>query len=190
MATVIYSMNVSLDGYVAAPDDSLEFSVVDEEIHRAFEAQEAATSVAVYGRRLWDTMAAHWPTADQNPDASPVEVDYARVWQALRKVVVSRTLTEIEGPNATLVHDDPVTLVRNLRQTTDGIISIAGPTVAASVIEADLIDEYHPYVHPALLGAGKRFLPEGFEMRRLELTETRRFASGVIALRYRRRRSA
>jgi len=188
MATVIYSMNVSLDGYVAAPDGSLEFSVVDEEIHRAFEAQEAMTAVAVYGRRLWHTMAAHWPTADQNPEASPVEVDYAHVWQALQKVVVSRTLTAIEGPNVRLVHDDPVTLVRSLQETTDGIISIAGPTVAAPVIEADLIDEYHPYIHPVLLGAGKRFLPDRFEMRRLELTETRRFGSGVIALRYQRQR--
>lgn len=188
MATVIYSMNVSLDGFVAGPDDSLEFSVVDEEIHRAFEAQEAATAVAVYGRRLWDTMAAYWPTADQNPGATPVEVDYARVWQSLHKVVVSRTLTTIEGPNVRLVHDDPVDLVRQLRETTDGIISVAGPTVAAPVVAADLIDEYHPYVHPALLGAGKRFLPEGFAMRRLELVETRRFGSGVIALRYRRRR--
>jgi len=188
MAHVIYSMNVSLDGFTESTTGSLEFASIDEEIHQAFNDQEAATEVAVYGRRLWDVMAPHWSIADQDPDSTPVEIEYARTWQALTKVVVSRTLTAIEGPNASLTAEDPVELVERLRETTEGIVSIGGPTVAASVIDRDLVDEYHPYVHPVLLGGGKRFLPEGFEMRRLELTETRQFASGVVALRYRRRR--
>lgn len=186
MAHVIYSMNVSLDGFIESTTGSLDFSAVDEEIHQAFNDQEAATEIAVYGRRLWDTMHPYWTTADQNPDATPVEVEYARTWQALNKIVVSRSLTAIDGPNASLTGEDPVALVERLRRTTAGIISIGGPTVAAGVIERDLVDEYHPYVHPVLLGGGKRFLPEGFEMRRLALVEIRRFASGVVALRYRR----
>jgi len=188
MGHVIYSMNVSLDGFIESSGGSLEFSTVDEEIHQAFNDQEAATEVAVYGRRLWNVMHPYWATADQDPDAKPVEIEYARTWQALTKIVVSRSLTAIEGPNVSLTDEDPVALVERLRPTTTGIISIAGPTVAASVIERDLVDEYHPYVHPVLVGAGKRFLPEGFEMRRLELVETRQFASGVVALRYLRRR--
>jgi len=187
MATVMYSMNVSLDGFVAGPGDSLEFTAVDEELHRAFGAQDAGVAVAIYGRRLWETMAAYWPTADRNPAATSFEVDYARTWQAMPKVVVSRTLTTIDGPNVRLVQDDPVDLVRSLRETTDGIISLGGPTLAAALVEADLVDEYHPFVHPVLVGAGKRFLPEGFAMRHLELVETREFGTGVIALRYRRR---
>jgi len=176
-------MNVSLDGYVAAEDGSLEFAIIDEEIHRAFEAQEAAVAVAVYGRRLWEVMT-YWITADHDPTASDVELDYARVWQALPKVVVSRTLTSIDGPNVRLSREDPVELVEELKRSTDGIISLGGPTLAAALVERNLVDEYHPYIHPVLLGRGKRFLPEGHELRRLSLVETRRFASGVVALRY------
>ena len=186
MATVTYSMHVSLDGFVAAPGGSLEFAIVDDEVHRAFNEQDAAVAVSINGRRIWEVMASYWPTADQNPDASEVEVEYARIWQAMPKVVVSRTLTAVDGPNARLVHDDPADLVEELRRTTDGIISVAGPTLAASLVERDLIDEYDPFVQPALLGGGLRFLPDGFDLRRLELVETRRFASGVVALRYRR----
>jgi dihydrofolate reductase len=188
VATVVYSMQVSLDGFIEAADASLDFAIVDEEVHRAFNAQEAAVEIAVYGRRLWEVMGSYWPTADTNPNASDVEVEYARIWQALPKIVVSRTLPSVEGPNVRLSREDPVALVESLRGSTEGVISVGGPTLAAALIERDVVDEYQPYVEPVLLGAGKRFLPDGVERRRLDLVETRRFASGVVSLRYRRNR--
>ena len=186
-ARVIYSMNVSLDGFIEDANGSLDFASVDEEIHRFFEGQDAAVATAVYGRRLWDVMASHWPTADRLPEATPWEVDYARTWQRMPKVVVSRSLAEVSEPLSRLTRDDVVDVVRELKASMDGEISIAGPTLAASVIAADLVDEYRPVFHPAIVGGGKRYLPEGVSLD-LRLLETRRFDAGVVYHRYERRR--
>ena len=88
MGSVVYSMMVSLDGFVARPDGSLDWVIIEEELHRFANAQEAAVAVNVYGRGMWETMSPYWPTADQNPDEPPVIVEFARIWQAEPKVVV------------------------------------------------------------------------------------------------------
>jgi dihydrofolate reductase len=125
---VIYSLNVSLDGYVEDASGSLGWAFVDEEIHRFFNVQEQEFDVTLYGRRLYETMHPHWSIADQNPDTSEVEMEYARIWQSIPKIVFSRTLDHVAG-NATLKRDGLIEEVTRLKAEPGRAISVGGPTL-------------------------------------------------------------
>jgi dihydrofolate reductase len=189
MGDVVYSLSVSLDGFVADADGSIDFVHIDEEIHRAINAEQSTVGVHVYGRRMWELMAATWPTRDRDPAAPPWEVDWAHIWQAMPKVVVSHRLDRVDEPRTELVREDPATTVERLKRTTSGDIAVGGPTLVARLLERDLVDDFRLLVQPVTLGAGLRFFPEGGPVRPLQLVEERRFASGVVGLRYLRRRN-
>jgi dihydrofolate reductase len=183
MRRLVYSMLVTLDGYVATPDGSLDWTRPDEELHRVANDEQRETEVTLYGRHMWETMAAHWPTADQDPDSAELEREFALIWQASEKVVFSQSLTEVQG-NTRLVREDPVDEIRKLKAQHGGDMSIGGPTVAAPAIRAGLVDEFRLYLHPVVLGGGLPYLPPLDAPLDLELAEERRFGSGVTYLRY------
>jgi len=183
MRKLVYSMLVSLDGYVATPEGSLEWARVDEDLHRAANDELRETELTLYGRGLWETMAAHWPTADQDMDSPEWEREFARIWQAAEKVVFSQTLDEVSG-NTRLVREDPVEEIRKLKAQHGGTMAIGGPTLAASAIRAGLVDEYRLLLHPVLLGGGLPFLPPLDEPQQLTLVDEQRFGSGVTYLTY------
>ena len=89
MRKLTFGMNLSLDGYIAAPGDDLRWSVPSDELFRWWSDRVGATDLALYGRRLWETMSSHWPTADQQPGATPAEIEFARRWRDMPKVVFS-----------------------------------------------------------------------------------------------------
>src|SRR5688500_14873611 len=91
MRKLTYGMNLSLDGYIAAPGDDLGWSVPSDELFQWWSDRVGATGVALYGRRLWETMSAHWPTADQQPGVTPAHIEFARRWRHVPKVVFSST---------------------------------------------------------------------------------------------------
>ena len=183
MRKLAYSMLVSVDGYVTDPDGSIDFARPDEDLHRMANELIRETSAELYGRRMWETMSAHWPTADQDPDSPEEEREFARLWQASEKVVFSRTLTEVEH-GARLVRDDAVEEIRRLKDGDGGPLAISGPTLAAEAVRAGLVDEYHLFLHPVALGGGLPYLPPLERRLDLELAEERRFDSGVTYLRY------
>lgn len=179
MGTLVYSMFQSLDGYVEAPGRDIGWSAPDDEVH-AYANEEARNSALfLYGRRLYELMSAHWPTADGDPAASPVVVEFARIWRDKPKVVVSSTLTEV-GWNSRLVRD--TSGIAALKARTDGEISVGGAGLAASVI--DEIDEFRLFFHPIALGAGTPFFPAVGKRIPLRHKETRTFSSGVVLVRY------
>ncbi len=183
MRALVYSMLVSLDGYVATPDGSLDWARPDEELHRVANDDMREASVELYGRHMWEVMSAHWPTADQDLESPEEEREFARLWQASEKVVFSRTLTEVEH-GARLVRDDAVEEIRRLKDGDGGPLAISGPTLAAEAIRAGLVDEYRLFLHPVALGGGLPYLPPLDAPLELELAEQRRLASGVTYLRY------
>jgi dihydrofolate reductase len=182
---VIYSMGVSLDGYVAGPGGEIDWSVPDEELHRFHNQQAREIDVHFCGRRLYEVMV-YWETAERNPAADEVELEFARIWQALPKVVFSKTLDAVVG-NARLAGDDIAEEVTKLRQEPGKDLAVGGAGLAASFAELGLIDEYRLFVSPVLLGGGTPFFPALDEKVDLELVETRTFGSRVVYLRYRRR---
>lgn len=183
MRKLIYLLNTSLDGYVEDANGSLDWTIIDEEIHQFFNDQEREFEVSLYGRRLYETMQPYWSTADQNPDMLAVEKEYARIWNAIPKIVFSRTLDHVEG-NATLMRDGLIEQITKLKSQPGGWMSVGGPTLAASPIEAGLIDEFRVVIHPVILGGGKPFFPNLKAPTNLKLLETHRFSSGPIYLRY------
>jgi dihydrofolate reductase len=180
---LIYSLNMSLDGYVEDASGGLDWTIVDEEIHQFFNDQEREFELSLYGRRLYETMYPHWSTALQDPDLKPVEKEYAQIWNAVPKIVFSRTLDHVEG-NATLMRDGLIEEVTKLKSQPGKWISVGGATLAASLVEAGLVDEYRIVIHPVILGGGKPFFPNLKAPTNLTLLDTRRFSSGAMYLRY------
>lgn len=185
MRKVIYAMLVSLDGFIEAAGGDLSWSVPDEELHRHFNELERAIDINLYGRRLYETMAAYWPTADEDPAASQVEIEYARIWKEMKKIVFSTTLKEV-GWNSHLVRDNIAEEVNRLKAQPGKDLSVGGAGLAATFMQLGLIDEYRLYVHPVILGSGKPMFPPLSDRVDLKLVETRTFGSGVVLLRYRR----
>jgi dihydrofolate reductase len=148
MATFVCGMNQSLDGYVDHTAFGPSLSLFR---HFVEEAQGQAGSV--YGRRMYEVMR-YWDDDDSAWDAA--DRGFAAAWRKLPKWVVSRTLTSV-GPNATLIKDDLERTLRTVKDERDGEIEVAGPSVARSLADMGLIDEYRIYLHPVVLGHGKPF---------------------------------
>jgi dihydrofolate reductase len=132
-------------------------------------------------------MSAHWPTADQQPDVTPVEVEFARVWQQTPKVVFSTTLDEVSG-NARLVTGDAVAEISRLKAEDGAPMEIGGATLAGAAMRAGLIDEYQVVTHPVLVGGGTPFFSALDTWVNLRLVETRTFPEGVTLSHYESRR--
>jgi dihydrofolate reductase len=146
MAKFVFGLNQSLDGYV----DHQEFAP-GPLLFRHWIEQVRDLTGSVYGRGMYEVMR-YWD--EDHPEWNADERDFAQVWRSQPKWVVSRSLKSL-GPNATLVSDDIEAVIRGLKVRLAGEIAIAGPDLARSL--TDLIDEYHLYVRPVVLGRGKPF---------------------------------
>ena len=184
MRRVSYSMTMSLDGYIAGPGGNIDWSAPDEELHRFHNDQVRELGVHLLGRRLYETMV-YWETADQDPSASEVTLDFARIWQALPKVVFSKTLDRVEG-NTRLASAGVVEEVARLKEEPGGDLAVGGAGLASELIERNLIDDYHVFICPILLGGGTPYFPAMERRIELELLETRTFGGGVQYLHYAR----
>ncbi len=187
MRKLTYAMNVSLDGYVAAPGDDLSWGVPSDELFQWWSDRVGATNLALYGRRVWEAMSSHWPTADQQPGATPAHIEYARRWRAMPKVVFSSTTSAVDW-NARLVTGDAVSEITRLKTEDGGQMDLVGATLAATAMRAGLIDDYTLVTHPVLVGGGTPFFTALDSWVNLTLVETRTFRDGVHLTRYETRR--
>jgi dihydrofolate reductase len=183
MRRVIYAMSVSVDGFVEAMNGDLSWSFPDEELHKHFNDRETFIDTYLYGRRLYENMAAYWPTADERPGAPTYEIEYARIWKNKPKIVFSTTLDHV-GWNSRLVKGNIADEVNKLKEQPGRDMSVGGATLAATFMRLGLIDEYGLYVHPIVLGGGKPMFARLHDKINLRLVETRTFGSGVVLLRY------
>ncbi|GAD86252.1 hypothetical protein NCAST_32_07390 [Nocardia asteroides NBRC 15531] len=187
MRKLTFAMNLSLDGYIAAPGDDLGWSVPSDELFGWWSDRVGATSLALYGRKLWETMSSHWPTADQQPDATPADIEYARRWRDMPKVVFSSTDRPVDW-NTRLVTGDAVTEIARLKAEDGDSMDIGGATLAAAAMRAGLIDEYVLVTAPVLVGGGTPFFTALDNWVNLTLLETRTFPEGLVLTRYETRR--
>jgi dihydrofolate reductase len=184
MRRVIYSMGVSLDGYIAGPSGEIDWSAPDEELHRFHNEQTRELGALFCGRRLYEEMV-YWETADKDPSASEPVLEFARLWQDLPKIVFSTTLDEVEG-NTRLATGGIAEEVARLKEQPGNDLAVGGAGLAAGFIELGLVDEFRLFVNPVVLGGGKPFFGALDERIDLELVETRTFGSRVVYVRYRR----
>jgi dihydrofolate reductase len=184
MRKLIYSMGVSLDGFIAGPAGEIDWSAPDEELHRFHNEQMREVGGHLCGRRLYEEMV-YWETADRDHSAAQPVLEFARIWQALPKIVFSTTLRQVEG-NATLLDGGLAEEVRRLKEQPGRDLAVGGAGLAGVCTRAGLVDEYRMFVSPVVLGGGTPYFPALQERIELELLETRTFGSRVVYLRYRR----
>ena len=184
MRTVIYSMSVSLDGFIAGPGGDIGFTAPDQERMEFHVQQTREIGVELMGRRLYETMLV-WEDAETTMSGA-LELEFAGIWKPIPKVVFSATLDRVEG-NARLAGPDVAGEVARLREEPgEGVVSVGGAGLASTLIKLDLIDEYRLFVQPVVLGDGTPYFPPLDRRIELELLETRTFGSRVTYLRYRR----
>ena len=184
MPKLIYSMGVSLDGFIAGPDGEIDWSAPDEELHRFHNQQTRELGAHLCGRRLYEVMA-YWETAEENPSAEEHELEFARIWKQLPKIVFSKTLEQVEG-NARLVRDRVAEEVARLKEQPGRDLAVGGAGLASTFIKLGLVDEFRLFVSPVVLGAGTPYFPALEERIELELVETQTFGCRVVYVRYRR----
>ncbi|MCC3292079.1 dihydrofolate reductase family protein [Arthrobacter sp. zg-Y1110] len=182
MGRLIYTSITSLDGYIADESGSFDWSMPDEEVHSFVNGLESDVRTHLLGRRLYEVMAA-WDAVPAE-DEPPAIHEYARIWQAADKVVFSRTLADLSAPRTRLEREFDPAAVRALVEASDGDVSVGGADLAGQALQAGLVDELQQLLSPVIVGGGKPFLPDGLRLA-LELLEEKRFANGVVFLRYR-----
>jgi len=180
MSKLIYITNTSLDGYVEDETGAFDWLNPDQ-VHAFITELVRPMGTYLYGRRLYETMT-YW---DAPVEGYPREHrDFAQVWQKAEKIVFSRTLTAASTRNTRVEREFDVEAIRTLKRESEHDINIGGAELAGVALDADLVDECHLFVNPVIVGGGKPAF-RGALRRNLELLETRRFATGVVQLRYR-----
>ncbi len=183
MANLIYVANTSLDGYTEDKDGKFDWTEPSEEYFRFITNLVRATHTHLYGRRMYESMMV-WETDPNLAAQSPLRRDFAEIWQAADKIVYSRTLDAVSTRKTKIERTFDPESMRRLKQTAEKDILIGGPELAAHAFRSGLIDEYHLFIIPIIVGGGKRSLPDNVRLE-LELLEERRFNNGTVFLRYR-----
>jgi dihydrofolate reductase len=182
MASLIYSMLMSLDGYIEGEDGNFAWAKPGEEVFRYITELSASIGTYLYGRKMYETMV-FWETAQTLPDLPESMVAWTRQWQAAEKIVYSKTLSEPQSARTRLEGEFDPDVIRRLKADAERDIAVAGPEIAGQVVKAGLVDEFQLIVCPVIVGGGKQFFPSGVGMK-LELVEDRRFGDGTVVLRY------
>ena len=180
MAKLIYATPTSLDGYIA--DENYEWAAPDEEGFAFINDLQRPIGMYLYGRKMYQTLAI-WETPDVIPGLSPAMLDFARIWQAADKIVYSKTLETVSTPKTRLEREFDPEAVRDLKAQLPHDVSVGGPILAAQAIRSRLVDEIHLFVVPIVIGGGKQVLPSNVYLK-LDLLDERRFANGMVYLRY------
>lgn len=185
---VTCSMGMSLDGFATAPDGGLDWAAPSDEVFQSSLDDLGEVGVHLMGRRLYEAML-YWESAEQDRDLGPLQREWAARWKQLPKVVLSRTLTHVEGTGTRLATGGLVEEVERWRSGPgNGDVAVGGATLAGEAAALGLLDEYRVRIYPVLLGGGTPLFSRTARQDDLELLDTRTFDAGVVRLRYRVRR--
>ena len=181
MAKLILSINMSLDGFA---DHTIFASTADDELHDFYSGLLDITDIVLFGRTTYQLMEGYWPRAHDDPNATKSTLEFADKYNAISKIVFSRTLQKAEWNNTRLSTANMVDEVAILTQRPGRYISLSGINISQQFMKLGLIDEYWLVVHPIIAGAGKRLFDSTNERIDLRLVDTKVFKSGVAALHY------
>lgn len=187
MGHFVYSMNTSLDLLIEqVPGDhgAGEWLRIDEELHEDFNAQARDCAIFVQGRVFYEIMEKSWPEAAADDSLPEVVQEYGRIWTTKPKVLVSRTRTSADHNTRIIGGADAIEQLAGIRADTDGRIAVGGANLATQLLRAGLLDELVVCTHPTVLGFGRPLFDDYDRPVDLELTEQRRFSSGVTFHRY------
>jgi dihydrofolate reductase len=189
MGKLIYLMTTSLDGYVADKDGDFHWAMPSEEVHAFVDDTLRNVGTILMGRNLyevmkvWDDIPTEGTSGPYMDDPSQAMNDYAKIWQAAKKIVYSPTLSEVSIANATIERSFDPTTIQKLVAESDKDFDIGGPHLAAEAIKAGIVDEYHQIIVPIMIGSGNHWLPKDVNIK-LELQNERKFDNGFVHLQY------
>ena len=181
MRNVVYGINISIDGCY----DHTQFSP-DEDIMEYFTQLLRDADVIVYGRKTYELMVPYWPDVAKNQLDRKVDIEFAKAFDAIDKIVFSRSLESVEDKNTRIVRDNLVEELIKLKQQPGKKISIGGVNLPSQLIALGLIDEFYFVIHPMLVGEGKRLLEDTIlpEKLNLKLVDSKVFKNGTVGLHY------
>lgn len=185
MRKIISFMHISLDGFVAGPNGELNWVNVDQEIFDHVGKRISQGDTALYGRVTYQMMESYWPTAGDQPNASKHDIEHAKWYKQVHKVVLSKTLNDAGLTNTTMISDrlsDSINDIKN--QAGNDILLFGSPTATHSLIQQNLVDGYWLFVNPIILGQGIPLFADIKDKTKLNLMSTRQFTSGVTELNY------
>jgi dihydrofolate reductase len=188
-ARLIYYATSSLDGYIEDADGKFAWAEPDEEVHSFVNDLVRPVGTYLLGRRMYETMV-FWERPPDLAAQPPFVRDFAEIWQRADKIVYSKALQTAASARTRIEREFDPEAVQQLKATAERDLTIGGPELAARAIEAGLVDEYHLFLVPVVVGGGKRSLPDRNVRVTLELLDERRFRNGTIYLHYRTRRAA
>jgi dihydrofolate reductase len=183
MADLIYTANVSVDGFVEDDRGSFDWTAPSDDVFALITALERSAGTYLYGRRMYETMAV-WETDPGLANQSALMAEFATMWQAAHKIVHSTTLEVVATANTALTQRFDADAIRALKDAGTGHLTVGGAHLASQAFEAGLVDECRLFVYPVSVGGGKAALPRRQHLD-LELIDEQRFARGVVYLRYR-----
>jgi len=182
VARLIYSAITSLDGFIEDEAGNFDWAAPDDEVHAFVNDVIGPIGTHLYGRRMYETMAP-WETMDTVGRPAATQ-EFAERWRAAEKVVYSRTLEAVSTARTRIEREFDPDTVRRSKESAGRDLLVGGAELAGHAFAAGLVDEVHLFLNAVVVGRGKRSLPENARVP-LELLDERRFAGGVVYLRYR-----
>jgi dihydrofolate reductase len=188
MGNLTLFMHISLDGFAAGVNGQMDWIHVDDEIFDDGAKEIYAKDIALYGRKTYQLMESYWPTAADQPNATKHDIEHAKWYKHVKKVVLSKTLKEENLINTQVISENLVGQINKLKQSTEKEILIFGsPTAGHSLMAANLIDDYWFNINPVLLGNGIPVFKDIKTTTHLSLITRKVFSSGVVYLHYTRK---
>lgn len=185
MRKIISFMHMSLDGFVAGPNGEMNWINVNEEIFDYVGKRISKGDTALYGRVTYQMMENYWPTAGDKPTATKHDIEHAKWYSKVRKIVLSKTMNEGDLTNTRIISDHLSDSINEIKQQAgEDILLFGSPTATHSLIQQNLIDGYWLFVNPIILGRGIPLFAAVKDRIKLNLLNTRQFACGVTELNY------
>lgn len=180
MGKLIYSFTTSLDGYVADEQGNFDWAMPSEEVHLHVNVLSKSIGTFLLGRKMYETLAVWDAIRDTD---SPAMNEYAELWRAADKIVYSTELQEATTKRTIIERDFDVEAIRQMIEESPRDFGIGGPHLAAAAIKAGLVDEYHQYITPVIIGGGNAWLPQGAH-NELQILDIDKFENGFVYMKY------
>ena len=185
MRKLVLFMHLSLDGRATNAHNGIEWIKVSDEMFERSEKQSAKSDLALYGHGTYQIMEAYWPTAADKPNATKHDINHAKWYKQVNKVIASNTLPASDDPKLTVIGHDVPGYISQLKQQPGGdIVMFGSPTLARSLMRDNLIDDYWLFINPIILGAGKPLFGDLKHDINLKLVESDTLTNGVVCMHY------
>ncbi len=185
MRKLVLFMHTSLDGFTTDSEGKMDWIKVDEEMFEYAGQRTREADTAIYGRGTYQIMESYWPTAADKPNATKHDLEHSAWYNHVQKIVVSTTMKDTDIKNAKVISKNIAAEIRKLKEAPGKeIILFGSPTLAHTLTEENLIDDYWVFVNPILLGKGLPLFNNLNHTINLKLLSNNTFASGVVCLHY------